>query len=302
MGVNSFKYNMKNTIYTMICEMLYNIQKKNYIMPKVEGLSETIEMFARDEKSCGRFGDGEIEILRGESIKFQEADVELAKRLKEILMLDENKTDFLVCIPDIFHGLDFCKKEAYDYHYNHLIRNYKIWYNSINHKRVYYNTFSSRFYSLFADKSHCPEMITCWKKIWEQKKVLFVEGEFSRLGVGNTLFDNVGEIKRILCPSQNAWRCYGDILKEVLSRSQESDLVLVALGPTATVLCYDLYENGIKALDIGHLDIELEWFRMGTEKRVAVQGKHVNEVQNEEYLNYDLKDEAYVKQIIARIQ
>jgi len=30
------------------------------------------------------------------------------------------------------------------------------------------------------------------------------------------------------------------------------------LGPTTTVLAYDLYKNGYQAIDIGHVDLEHE--------------------------------------------
>ena len=36
--------------------------------------------------------------------------------------------------------------------------------------------------------------------------------------------------------------------------------MLIALGPTATILAYDLAEKGVQALDVGHIDIEYEWF------------------------------------------
>ena len=78
--------------------------------------------------------------------------------------------------------------------------------------------------------------------------------------------------------------------------------MIVALGPTATVLCYDLYKQGVKALDVGHIDIELEWFLIGTDTRVAVKGKFVNEVKDDGYIDYELNDESYEKQIIMRIE
>ena len=37
-------------------------------------------------------------------------------------------------------------------------------------------------------------------------------------------------------------------------------LFILALGPMATVLAYDLARLGYRALDLGHIDIEYEWF------------------------------------------
>ena len=39
----------------------------------------------------------------------------------------------------------------------------------------------------------------------------------------------------------------------------KSVLFLVALGPTATVLAYDLSKIGYQAIDIGHIDISFVW-------------------------------------------
>ena len=47
------------------------------------------------------------------------------------------------------------------------------------------------------------------------------------------------------------------IIKQKLSKNK---LILIALGPTATVLSYDLYKLGYHVIDIGHADIEYEWF------------------------------------------
>lgn len=47
----------------------------------------------------------------------------------------------------------------------------------------------------------------------------------------------------------------------------KAKLVLIALGHTATVLAYDLAEVGYQAIDIGHIDIEYEWFLMRAPKK-----------------------------------
>lgn len=66
--------------------------------------------------------------------------------------------------------------------------------------RLYYNTFITRPYMDFASKEDCPRWFHQMKAIWKDRDVVFIEGEKSRLGVGNDLFDNVKSIRRILCP------------------------------------------------------------------------------------------------------
>ena len=86
----------------------------------------------------------------------------------------------------------------------------------INKKKKYYSTSISRFYSHLKDKSNAPKHIKMLKKIWENRDIIIVEGEKSRIGFGNDLFNNTKSIKRILCPAKHAFRVYDKILNAVL--------------------------------------------------------------------------------------
>lgn len=80
----------------------------------------------------------------------------------------------------------------------------------------------------------------------------------------------------------------------------DKQLVLLALGPTATVLACDLSKEGIQALDIGHVDIEYEWFQRGVKEITVVPGKWTNETA--EGKSYSVcVDPNYIKQIACRI-
>jgi glycosyltransferase family protein len=106
---------------------------------------------------------------------------------------------------------------------------------------------------------------------------LIIEGEKSRLGIGNDLFNNSKSIKRIICPAENAFNVYNKIFAEA-KKFDKSFLILLALGPTSTVLVYDLYNLGYQAIDIGHIDIEYEWFLRNATKKIQINNKYVNEV------------------------
>ena len=62
-----------------------------------------------------------------------------------------------------------------------------------------------------------------------------------------------------------------------MSNSGKCDLVLLALGATATILAYDLAKEGLWAVDAGHLDVEYMWMKIGAETRVPIPGRYVNE-------------------------
>ena len=145
------------------------------------------------------------------------------------------------------------------------------------------------------------EYVKKMKKIWDKKDVVIIEGEQSRLGIGNDLFDNMKSIQRIICPSENAFEIYDKIYNEALKIDKDK-LVLLALGPTATVLAYDLFKAGYQAIDIGHVDIEYEWFLRKATKKIKIESKYVTEVKEGRENIQEVKDEKYKNEIVARIK
>lgn len=129
---------------------------------------------------------------------------------------------------------------------------------------------------------------------------MFVEGNLTHLGYGNDLFSNARSIKRILCPNKNAWDHYDDILSTVISHTNNDTLIIIALGMTATVLAADLAKTGRQALDLGHIDIEYEWMKMGATEKVPIPGKYVNEAKDGDKVSTILPDEIQ-QQIIATV-
>ena len=152
---------------------------------------------------------------------------------------------------------------------------------------------------MMQDKNASTVYFSTLKRIWEHRNVLLVEGAESRLGVGNDLFESVLSLRRILAPNKDAFSFYERILAKVESCASRSCLILIALGPTATVLAYDLAKKGYQAVDIGHVDIEYEWFLMGTESKVPVRGKYVNEAGGSS--DTSIGDERYFSEIICDI-
>ena len=157
----------------------------------------------------------------------------------------------------------------------------------------------SRPYIIFKDASPIGDYFEKMKKIWEGCDILLAEGEKSRLGVGNDLFDGAKSVKRILCPQTQCFDRYDDILNEIKKYSTDH-LVLLSIGPSASIMPRDLVPLGYQALDIGNVDTEYEWFRAGTRERIAVQGKYFSEAQNSLDIEY-VKDKRYFEQIVAKI-
>ena len=128
---------------------------------------------------------------------------------------------------------------------------------------------------------------------------------YSRFGVNNDLLSDSADIRRIICPPQNAWGKYDEILREVTKYVQTDDIILITLGPTATVMAYDLAMMGFQAVDIGQLDNEYEWYLKNASERTPIPGKMVAECVGEDGRgiidNKAFNNPDYYSQICAQI-
>lgn len=257
-------------------------------------IEKSLEHILNNKSSVARFGDGEIDIIAGNSIPYQDYDRELANQLKKIICLQSND-DFLVCLPDVFTDIerynDFAKS-FWKNHFNH----YHQLYEEIHWADWYGTTFISRPYIDLEDKSTASKSFEMLKKLWHEKDLLIVEGVHSRSGLGNDLFDGAKTIERILCPSKNAFSRLEEI-KNAIRRNGKNKLVLVMLGPTAKVIAHDLYQEGYQVIDLGHIDSEYEWYKMGATSKVPLKGKHTAEFNYEDSFD-KVVDAEYQRQIV----
>lgn len=273
------------------------LRRHQRVIPQVASIDETIDCIVQEHCSVSRFGDGELLLTSAtKSIGFQQGDERLAQRLREILTSHE--AGHLVCLSDTFSDLYRYNRKARRFWRTHFFLYGSWWDSYLTPGRMYYNTFVTRPYMDFASKEACPRWFNSMQRIWKDRDVVFIEGEKSRLGVGNNLFAGARSIRRILCPPCNAFERIDEIRQEAC-RMEKSALFLIALGPTATVLAYDLFKAGYQAIDIGHVDIEYEWWQMGAKRKVKLERKYVNEVVHGNQVA-DAGEE-YEKQIVARI-
>ena len=70
------------------------------------------------------------------------------------------------------------------------------------------------------------------------------------------------------------------------------------MGPTATILSYDLYKFGYQVIDIGHIDIEYELYLRNASNMIPIPNKYVNEARKGNINIGNIKDENYYSQII----
>lgn len=265
--------------------------------PNVHTIDETLDYILMHHCSASRYGDGEFAIIAGGKNGFQSSDDRLANRLKHILR--SNLPNHIVCIHDIYGNMPNLRTESQEFNRGLLHTERIKWLSYLDREKEYYNAFFTRPYNMFKDKSMASQWFDKNKKIWKDQEILLVEGEKSRLGMGNDLFDQAKSVRRILCPAENAYEKYDEIFRAA-KEFGENKLILIALGMTATVLAFDLAEVGYWAIDIGHIDIEYEWFLMGAGGKVAIPNKYVNEVANGKSPG-ECTDPKYYDEIILKI-
>ena len=200
----------------------------------------------------------------------------------------------------VFENMEWATDNARKYWMKYLNLNRSKIYKIINMNKIYYDTQVTRLYIDIKDKSKVENRFNLVKSLWNNREVVIVEGEKSRLGIGNDLFNGCKTIERIICPSINAFSKYDEILKEV-KKQDKSKLILIALGPTATILAYDLSNEGYQAIDIGHIDIEYEWYLMKVKEKCPVKHKYIGEINGGDCVE-DILDKKYNKQIIKIIK
>ncbi len=269
-------------------------------VPNIVSAEILLKKIRNDKSSLSRFGDGEFNIMSGRGCPwFQEETEGLKKRLMEVIASDCPNLN--IAIAQNFIHLEQFKETAAD-----EIRAYmscgtrEAILSFLDMERVYYDAYVSRPYILYKDKTNAERIFPLFKEIWKNRHIVIVEGEFARSGINNDLYKETESIKRVICPYKDVWNYYEKVKETVLNVSKIDDLICISLGPTATVLAYDLAREGRQSIDIGQLDNEYDWYLNGATQRTKIPGKMVAEIKKNRDIEI-MEDRNYYSQIAARV-
>lgn len=225
----------------------YSKQKLGYI--------ETIDLIRDEGMSFARYGDGELSIIIEPTygLGFQNNHIELAEELATILYSKDNKSDkLLVGLPEQFRG---------DSHWQHVWpRIYPAIKHLIGNGVIYGQAQISRpiFFARYRKRA-----LDAWKSVWKGRDCCFIYGEGSRFTKSDSLFSTMKSSRDILSKAKNSFDDIDRVL-DVISKDVSKDtLILLALGPAATVLVARLARLGYQAIDIGHLSASYEYWAHG---------------------------------------
>lgn len=293
-NAGTYKEIKENDMDIEILEMKEKLlQEMNNSKIKILGIEDSLNKIKLGNKSIARFGDGELDVIIGKDLKFQEHNSKLAHRLEEILR--SNQDFCIIGVPDVINGFNNLTEESEAFWVRNMERTRTTWLEYLNEDMEYATANLTRLYIRHKDRSNCGKYFSMLKSIWEDRDVVVCEGEQTRVGVGNDLLDKCKSVRRVICPSEDAFNKYDEILARLKQESKDT-LIIMALGPTATVLAYDLAKEGYQALDIGHFDIEYEWYKRNATKKEKIENKYTNEVSNGNETE-EVEDEDYLNQI-----
>ncbi len=269
--------------------------------PRIISWEKLIEKIINGKASLSRFGDGEFDIMLNKGHpKFQTNDNLLKERLREIIKSTDN--NIAIAIAQNFIGLERFTEEAADEIRLYMENKREDIIKMLSDDVQYYDAYVSRPYILWEDKRGASERFNSIKRIFKDRDLIIVEGKNGLMGVGNDLLNMSRSVRRIICPESDAWGRYDQIYNSVLKHTKsDSELVCISLGPTATVLAFDLAKQGRQALDIGQIDNEYEWYLQGANKRQLIKGKRVAELKQFE-VEDALKNDVYRNQIVDSIE
>lgn len=259
MTLKIFLYKVQRRIYAFMKRIL------NYLSPPGKGIKdkiadienrfphvlttpETLKRIKENRLSVCRFGDAEFDTVNAlnQYDSYQKPSGKLTERLTEILTYPSD-SKILICIPPFNSPTNNIK-----YYYKRLSFWESYWLNRFDKlsplfvQKEYGNSFVSR------DTVFYENEIKDIKQIWEKRKVVFVYGKGGRFQTDSILFDNIVDFETVLVPPSNAFEEYDSILLQC-SAFPKNRLFIIAAGPTATVLAFDLARQGYQALDMGHL-------------------------------------------------
>lgn len=272
---NKLKFSMKKNVYSYLIKLFTppykqnsekRLESKKYdlievcrtlkakeIFPKnILSVSDTVDYVINNKVSVSRIGDGEElgENILGRNCKFPE----LRTKLTEIMKNGTN-SNCLVCV----NNFNADKEDLSLYWRRHFLC---LWTNSFPPEIVetlqfdktgmYGDAYAFLFYFNGATKEQIIERKRHIEKIWENRKVLFVVNQDSKVLRDKEGFKNVIQKKYIFGPEYDAYSNYDEIYNKIKENYSTDWLVYIEMGAMATVLAYELSQCGYQALDMGN--------------------------------------------------
>lgn len=204
---------------------------------------ESIDILISSKKGLVRFGNSELRLITGQSVRTQAFDLQLSNKLREIASNGHTSRSLVALPVDMVNGSMLVKRGA----------NPKMWlglprysfYGVYSHNSTYLSPFIFRMkeYTPFTEVDKHIEKV---KEFFSGKRILYAGPS----PASTQLFDTAVYVQT---PPKNAYSDIINLKREIVETYQQEniDCVLLTIGATGTVLSYELNANGVLTYDFG---------------------------------------------------
>lgn len=227
--------------------------------PAVLSEVETLKR-AASGSSISRFGDGELRLaVGGDCVSQREKIPLLVAELKEILY--KPRRGCLVCIPNALSGPKSGNWKSYT----------GSQFVSLYGPQQYGSAFITR-----PDSSpwiDTPEYWASVHDLWRGKDVVLVVGDKKSVTT-EMMAGEAKSTREVIGPRQNAYAQIDRIEEEI---GRPAGVVILCMGPTATVLAWRLAAKGVHALDLGHVGMFMRHAGSYMERDRLISNKYLKQ-------------------------
>ncbi|MFT7086877.1 MAG: glycosyltransferase family protein [Rickettsiales bacterium] len=257
---SALKYLTREDLNYALDGMKYELvdDLKNVKIPNIKTPLETIEYLVNNNVSFCRYGDGEFLIMEGKDIAFQKYHHQLAEKLNEVFISDEK---------NILIGINYSWYHSVA-HLRGFVKDFmRIWVGKNRGKltaicdseKKYWDAGCTQLYAI-CEEFDFDDYFTKVMQIWKGRDVVIICGKNIFDKIKFNIFNCSSSVEYQYAPNRNAFEEYDQILEQAL-KIDKNKLVIIILGPTATILAYNLAKLGYKALDFGHIAKDYDCYR-----------------------------------------
>jgi len=208
------------------------------------------DLLLASPRSFVRIGDGELSIIDGKSIDFQNYDKRLADELIKILKSD--RTDLYIGIDyQYFHGFDNVTECIRKHNYLWGAEYKRILVRYCNPERKYLSSSFNQLYVDYIDYDW-DRYLRNITKLFQGRDLVVFAGKGIFDGFKYNLFDLANSCEYVWSLRKNAFKEFDTLLDRARAFSKDKVLCFV-LGPTSKPLVSELSREGYVAWDLGHM-------------------------------------------------
>lgn len=227
----------------------YGLQLQDYNYLTVLKQRESIELIIRSGKSFVRYGDGEINLMKGIDQPFQKYDEELVQKLYGILRTP--RPNLLVGLNEYYFEPGYMYSN-FDYNRRHAYEFRKFFKENCNKDTIYIDG-QCTFYEFGNNGEETISFWNTWKEAFRGRELVIICGEGILDKLEYDVFEYAKSKKFVYAPSRHAWSNHAEIIDRIKKEANKDQLMVFILGMAGKAMIPEVTDLGYCAWDVGHL-------------------------------------------------